>query len=119
MSDKFSHKQHMALAAALILGLLSVGASHAGDGHDHDRARQALEAGEILPLRIILDRIERDYPGRIMEVDLERKEEGWRYEIKLLRSNGALVKLKIDAHNGTVLGIRGKNDETGRHGGTR
>lgn len=119
MSDKFSYKLHTALAAALVLALLGAGASQAGDGHDHDRARQALEAGEILPLRAILERVGRDHPGQIMEVELERKEEGWRYEIKLLRSNGALVKLKIDARDGTVLGIKGKKDESGRRGEAR
>jgi uncharacterized membrane protein YkoI len=119
MSDKFSYKQHTALAAALILALLGAGASQAGDGHDHDRARQALEAGEILPLRAIMERVGRDHPGQIMEVELERKDEGWRYEVKLLRSNGALVKLKIDARDGTVLGIKGMKDEGGRRGEVR
>ena len=117
MLDKFPYKLHTALAAALILGLLGTGASQAGDVHDHDRARQALEAGEILPLRAILERVERDHPGQIMEVELGHKDEGWRYEIKLLRGNGALVKLKIDARDGTVLGIRG--NEGGRHGVAR
>ncbi|MFH1493529.1 MAG: PepSY domain-containing protein [Pseudomonadota bacterium] len=119
MSDKFSYKRHTALAAALILALLGAGASQAGDGHEHDRARQALESGEILPLQAILERVGRDHPGQIMEVELERKNEGWRYEIKLLRSNGALVKFKIDARNGTVLGIKGKKDESGRSGEAR
>lgn len=32
---------------------------------DHDRARKALEPGEILPLRTIIARLERDYPGQI------------------------------------------------------
>ena len=90
-----------ALAAALLLALLGAGAGQAGDGHDHDRARQALEAGEMLPLRTILERVERDYPGQVMEVELERKDGRWIYEIKLLRTGGALVKLKIDARDGT------------------
>jgi uncharacterized membrane protein YkoI len=43
-----------------------------GQGSDHDRARQALEAGEVLPLRTILERVEREYPGQVLEVELER-----------------------------------------------
>ncbi|MBI1888032.1 MAG: PepSY domain-containing protein [Nitrosomonadales bacterium] len=112
MLGKFSCKLPMALAATLILASLGMGASQAGDNHDHDRARRALEAGEILPLRTILERVEHDHPGRVMEVDLERKDTGWRYEIKLLRGDGALIKLKIDARDGTVLGIKEKNDKS-------
>jgi hypothetical protein len=40
----------------------------------HDRARQAVEAGEILPLRTVLERVERDYPGQVLDVELEREQ---------------------------------------------
>ena len=90
----------------LVVAALAVAPSYASDGHDHDRARQALEAGEVLPLRAILDRVERDYPGQVMEVELERKDERWIYEVKVLRTGGALVKLKIDGRTGNVLGAR-------------
>jgi uncharacterized membrane protein YkoI len=103
-----TYKSFMALSAALALALFGAGASLAGDTHDHDRARQALEAGEILPLRTILERVERDHPGQIMEVELERKDTGWIYEIKLLKTSGVLVKLKIDARNGAVLDSKEK-----------
>jgi uncharacterized membrane protein YkoI len=108
MPDKTTYKSFTTLTAALALALFGAGASLAGDAHDHDRARQALEAGEILPLRTILERIERDYPGQIMEVELERKDTGWIYEVKLLRKGGALVKLKIDARNGVIIDSKEK-----------
>jgi hypothetical protein len=77
------------------------GSSRAGGdgrgGGDHDRARHALEAGEVLPLRTILDRVEREYPGQVLEVELERDGGRWAYEIRTLRSGGSLVKLKVDA----------------------
>lgn len=97
------------IALAACLGL----ATPAWAEEDHDRARRALEAGEVLPLRTILERVERDQPGQIMEVELEHEDGGWRYEIKLLRPGGALVKLKVDARDGRVLGVKG------RDGGTR
>lgn len=111
---KSSRGLHAALSAALLLALLGVGAGHAGDGHDHDRARRALESGEIVPLRTILERVERDYPGQIMEVELEREDARWIYEIKLLRTGGALVKLEIDARDGKLLGRpKGKDGRSG------
>jgi len=109
-----------ALSGALLLVLLGAGASQAGESYDHDRARRALESGEILPLRAILDRVDRDYPGQIMEVELERDDARWLYEIKLLRTDGALVKLKIDARDGALLGIKGpKQKKDGRNGAAR
>ena len=91
--------------------LFWAGSSRAGGdgrGGDHDRARQALEAGEVLPLRTILDRVEREYPGQVLEVELERDGGRWVYEITTLRSGGSLVKLKVDARDGTVLGVKAR-----------
>ena len=73
---------------------------------DHDRARQALVAGEILPLRAILERVEREQPGQVMEVELEQKHAAWIYEVKLLKPDGSLLKLKIDARNGEILDMK-------------
>ena len=87
------------LAAALMLAI----ALPADADSDHDRARQALEAGEILPLRSVLDKLARDVPGQVMEVELERSSERWIYEIKLLQAGGVLIKLKVDARDATVI----------------
>jgi uncharacterized membrane protein YkoI len=98
----------------LLLGVGGAMTARAGDAHDHDRARQALESGEILPLPAILDRVERSTPGQIMEVELDREGERWVYEIKVLRKGGSLVKLKLDARNGTAL-ESSKQNSKGQH----
>lgn len=87
------------------------------DDEDHERARQALEAGEVLPLRTILDRLEQDYPGDILEVELEREDGRWVYEIKLLRDSGAVNKLELDARSGTLLRIKGRDIAPQEQGG--
>lgn len=97
-------------AAALLLawaGISLAGNGH-GHDHDHDRARQALEAGEVLPLKAIIERVEGNYPGAIVEVELEREDGRWQYEIKLLRRGGSLLKIKVDARDGSVLGVKGR-----------
>lgn len=81
------------------------------NGNDHERARQALEAGQVLPLRTVLDRIGTDYPGQIMEVELEREDGAWVYEIKLLRAGGALLKLEVDARDGNVRRVKQRDKE--------
>ena len=89
---------------------------------DHDRARRALDAGEVLPLRTILERVERDHPGQVVNVELEKEHKGeiqrWVYEIKLVRAGGTLVKLKINARDGTLLSEKARNPSS-RDGGRR
>ena len=112
-SERMFSGMFSALRGLFVAGLiLATTISHAGD--DHDRARQALEAGEVLPLRTILQRIEPTYPGQVMEVELEHEDSRWLYEIKLLRSGGKLIKLKIDARSGQILGIKDRSAK--KHG---
>jgi len=100
------------LALALALSLLALAAlpalpaladSDAGHKRDHDRARAALLAGEVLPLGQILERVQRLHPGHMLEVELEREDGRWIYEIKLLQASGGLLELEVDARDGSVL----------------
>lgn len=99
-----SWRTHLAVLCAA--ALVGVSGMSRADG-DHDRARQALEAGEVLPLSAILTRLERDHPGQVLDVELELEKHGdvsrWVYEVKLLRQGGALVKLEVDARTGAVI----------------
>jgi len=97
-------------APKLLLSLLLASAaalSLADD--DHDRARRAMEAGEIMPLHTLLERVARRHPGQVVEVELEREDGAWVYELKLLRPDGVLLKLELDARDGTVLRSRRKS----------
>ncbi len=89
----------LALTAALLLG-----PAQADGRADHERARAALQAGQILPLRSVLERLERSHPGQVLEVELEKEDGLWIYEIKLLQADGQLLKLKLDARNAALLG---------------
>lgn len=92
------------LLAALLPALLALPVgSMARSEPDQDRARAALQAGEILPLATILTRLAQTQPGQVLEVELERKDGRWLYEIKLLRPGGGLLKLELDARSGEVL----------------
>jgi uncharacterized iron-regulated membrane protein len=91
---------------ALGLGVGAVLSSHADERKDHDRARAALKAGEILPLQDVLDRVQRSHPGEVLEVELEREDGRWIYELKLLQSGGRLLRLDVDARTAVVLRSR-------------
>jgi uncharacterized membrane protein YkoI len=104
-------RSHFALLVAALLGASAVGAGERGEhdrdrDHDHDRARAAVKSGEALPLATVLDRIQRHHPGQVLDVELERDDGRWLYEFKLLRSDGQLVKMLIDARTAQVLTMR-------------
>lgn len=94
---------------ALILALLACPAL--ADRADHDRARRALEAGEILPLTDILKVAEAARPGRVIELELERDDGRWIYELELVTRDGRLYEMEIDAATGTVLEIEREGDD--------
>lgn len=91
---------------ASIIGLLMAGSPAIAGESDHDRARRAVEEGQILPLREILARAEAAYPGQLIEAELEDKHGKLIYEIKLLTKDGQLMKLIYDAASGDVLKVR-------------
>lgn len=85
----------------VILALLLAAPALADD--DHDRAREALARGEIMPLSRILAVVEREVGGRVIEIDFDRDDGRYVYDIEVVSSDGRLVELKIDAATGAVL----------------
>ena len=92
-------------AAACLLWAAAVIAPNvlASGKDDHDRARQAVQAGQVLPLPAVLERLQREVPGQVLEVELEQERDRWIYEIKLLTPAGQLTKVKLDARTAEVL----------------
>lgn len=75
---------------------------------DHDRARAAVQAGQILPLKTVLEKLEREHPGQVLEIELDQEHGRWVYEVRLLQSDGRLVKLELDAATAEVLRSRSR-----------
>ena len=98
----------IALAALLLAGLAQPSA-WGSDSRDHERARAAVEAGQVLPLPTLLERLRRTHPGQVLELELEREDGRWIYEVKLLQANGQLLKLDVDAATAQVLQVKRKD----------
>jgi uncharacterized membrane protein YkoI len=102
------------ILSGLALFLLGASPLLRADDHDHDAhelARRAFEQGRVLPLRAVLDKIERDYQGQVLKVEFEQGDGRYLYKIRLLQSDGRMVKLKVDAVDGKVLEIKRKEQE--------
>lgn len=93
-------------AALVLVGSLvasSTGVGAADRGHDQEQARRALEAGEILPLDEILQELQQRYAGTVVELELDREDGRWVYEVELVAPDGRLLKLLIDAKSKQLL----------------
>jgi uncharacterized membrane protein YkoI len=94
----------------VFLALLCVGTAYAGEdgrhrpsGGDHEIARSAVARGELLPLSKILQIAQRDYPGKMLEVELERDDGRYVYEIEILLADGRVIELTYDGKTGELL----------------
>jgi uncharacterized membrane protein YkoI len=104
--------RRIALGAGVLLAATALVAS-ADQGHE--RARQALQRGEILPLRAILDSAERDFLGRVVEVELEGgPPNAWIYEIEIIAPDGSVLRLTYDARAGDLIRATGRGLERAR-----
>ena len=109
------------LALAGLLAAAPAFADDDDDRRDHERARMALEAGEIQPMARILQSVSEVMPGDVIEVELDRERLGWVYEIKMIDTDGHRRKVYVDAQTGEVLsGASGrKYDDDDRMRGDR
>jgi uncharacterized membrane protein YkoI len=91
------------LATLAVCAAVGHGNALASDKGDHERALQAVQSGQVLPLAKVLALVEKAHPGQVLEVELENHKQQWHYEIKLLQPDGRLMKLQVDARTGEVL----------------
>jgi uncharacterized membrane protein YkoI len=101
-------RRHIFTAAVCGLAATPVAAR---DRDDQDRARAALAAGEIRPLADILAEVERRYLGRVIEVELDREDGRWVYDLKLLPPSGRVFELEVDAMTAAPLRSKGQVQE--------
>ncbi len=92
----------------LLLGILLVLPVQADE--DHEQARRLKESGQILPLEKIIQSVQAQYPGRILEVELETKHDRYLYEVEILDKHGVVWELLYDAASGQLLERKHDND---------
>lgn len=81
---------------------------------DHDRVREAMLHGEILPLATLLARLKRLPVGELIGVEVENKDGRWVYELKMIDAEGRVLEWYVDARDGTLLKSKIKKDRKER-----
>ena len=93
-----------ALGIALLLPLADgVVARERGRDRDQDLAREALKAGEVLPISRILQLVAQHLPGDVIEVQLDERRGRLEYEIRVLTPSGQVRELVLDARTGAFV----------------
>jgi uncharacterized membrane protein YkoI len=109
---------HIAAVAASALLFLAAPMMVAGDTsteadmrikelEQQDEARAAVNAGLIRPLEQILAEARKSIDGDIIEIEFEKDDGRFIYEIEYVRRDGQLMEMKIDAKSLAVI----ENDE--------
>ncbi len=81
---------------------------------DADLIRKAERAGYVTPLSELLETMKEQFPGRVLKVDLTpENEEGdlpssWIYVLKVLQSDGLVLKILFDAKTLEPLEVNGE-----------
>lgn len=88
------------LSGAIVL-LLSSGQGLADE--EHERARELMTSGEILPLEQVLTKVKGERSWRLLEAELEKEDGIWIYEFELVDEQGRVRELEVDARNGEIL----------------
>ena len=73
---------------------------------DHERARELVKSGEIMPLEQLLQKMVSGDSGklRLLEAELERKQGRLVYELELVDEQGVVRELLFDAKTGEAIG---------------
>ena len=61
-----------------------------------------------MSLGAILENVDSVIPGEIIDVEFEKEDGIWVYEIYVVDKSGSLLEVLIDARTGSVLGIEGR-----------
>lgn len=72
---------------------------------DRDHVYEAVRRGEILPLPKLKALVLERWPGEIVALSVDRKHGRIRYEFRILRPDGRLTEIEVDAADGSVLEV--------------
>lgn len=70
---------------------------------DIDDVMRLKESGEILPLESVLQRVREIQPGRVIEIELEKEDGRYVYELEVVDERGVVWDIDIDARNGELI----------------
>lgn len=97
------------IAAAFAIAMCMAVAMPASADEDWRKLHEEVKAGRIKPLAEILDSLQRDWEGQVIDVEFEEDGGQRLYEIEMLGPEGQVVEFEVNAETGELIGIEGSN----------
>ena len=98
--------------AALLFPLMAAGQTDVipVENSQQDEAREAVKQGLVRPLEEVLTEVRKTIKGDIVEIEFEKDDGRFIYEIEYVAPDGHLMEIKIDAKTLAVVSL-GAEDE--------
>jgi uncharacterized membrane protein YkoI len=97
------------LCLLLLLGSAPLAPVPAAADNDQDRAREAVQSGQVRPLNQILKSVRRQYKGEVLDAQLFDFGGQWVYQVRLLTKDGQVLDIAVDGRSGQIIGVQGGN----------
>lgn len=75
---------------------------------DPEQVRIATESGKIKPLQQIMKAVQKEVPGKVLDVIVDDSGQPWLYRFKIRGKGGNVLSVTVDAETGTIIEIKGK-----------
>ena len=98
----------MVLLLAALASMAAPSLARDDDPERRDAVRRAVEAGDVLPLSQILQKVRGRVSGDITGIEIEREEGRWRYEFRVIDHGGRVLEVHVDARSGNIEQIEEK-----------
>jgi uncharacterized membrane protein YkoI len=106
------HRSSLAVLTVLLSALMPIVAApspaHGDDPKRRDEVRRAVEAGEVLPLAQILEKVRGKVSGDITGIEINHEGGRWHYEFRVIERSGRVLEVHVDARSGNIEQIEEK-----------
>ncbi len=105
------NRKHWIALGVLVVLLIAAGGAYfmsRQDGHHSGHAHDdgaSLQGQAVIELRQALQIAEKHVHGEVVKVELERDDDRFTYEVKVLADNGRVREIKLDARDGSLIEI--------------
>ncbi|WP_297483873.1 hypothetical protein [uncultured Photobacterium sp.] len=107
------HCKYLYLIGFISLISCRVLASSAADiDEHHDNVMDAVAQGLIQPFSALQHKVRQQLLARIIRVELDKGDNEWIYELKLIDSNNNIIKVEYEARTLKMIEIKGRHLES-------
>lgn len=93
------------VAVLLVAGGIGFYITSRQSGESARRQQVLLQGQQVMELARALEIADTHVHGEVVKVELERDDDRFVYEIKVLADNGRVREIKLDAHTGALIEI--------------